>query len=114
MTKPGPVLVSVEEAAEMLRVSRATFYKLLNSGAVRAVKNGRRTLIPMQALRDYAESLSSYAPASGDRSPAPELVAFVQALARAAEARDWNEARRQVDAICQELEAASELVRLPR
>jgi len=63
MTQLEPVLVSVNEAAAALRLSRATFYKLLNSGAVRAVKSGKRTLVSTKALREYAETLSAYEPA---------------------------------------------------
>lgn len=57
---PEPILVSVNGAAAMLGISRPTIYKLLNSGALRAVKSGGRTLIPTQALRDYAGSLAPY------------------------------------------------------
>jgi excisionase family DNA binding protein len=62
--QPEPILVSVIEAAKRLSLSRPTIYKLLNSGALHAVKSGGRTLIPMQALRDYAASLVSYVPAA--------------------------------------------------
>lgn len=57
-----PILVSVPEAARMLSVCRATFYKLLETGDVRAVKHGRRTLIPVTALRAYAASLPEMQP----------------------------------------------------
>jgi excisionase family DNA binding protein len=57
-----PILVSVNSAAAMLGISRPTIYKLLNAGALRAVKSGGRTLIPMQALREYAASLPAYVP----------------------------------------------------
>jgi excisionase family DNA binding protein len=47
--QPDPILVSVQNAAAMLSSSRPTIYKLLNSGALPAVRNGGRTLIPMEA-----------------------------------------------------------------
>jgi prophage regulatory protein len=62
--QPEPILVSVNNAAAMLGISRQTIYKLLNAGALRAVKGGGRTLIPTQALREYAESLAVYVPAA--------------------------------------------------
>ncbi len=51
------ILLSVEEAAASLRVSRATLYNLLHSGAFSAVKVGRRTLISREALQAYVASL---------------------------------------------------------
>jgi excisionase family DNA binding protein len=54
------ILVSVEEAARMLSVCRATLYKLLASGDVQAVRIGRRTLIPVEALKIFAASLPGY------------------------------------------------------
>ncbi len=47
----------------MLGVSRATIYKLLNSGSIRAVKLGNRTLVSAQALREFSETLPAYKPA---------------------------------------------------
>ncbi|MBW6523282.1 AlpA family phage regulatory protein [Sphingomonas sp. RHCKR47] len=79
--QPNPILVSVDTAATMLGMSRPTVYKLLNSGALHAVKSGGRTLIPTQALRDYAETLSSYVPAAQNgrkvKRVAPALAAPV-------------------------------------
>lgn len=41
----------------MISCSRPTLYKLIREGRIRAVKNGKRTLIPAQSLKDFAESL---------------------------------------------------------
>jgi prophage regulatory protein len=74
--QPEPILVSVNNAAAMLGLSRPTIYNLLNAGALHAVKSGGRTLIPTQALRDYAESLEAYAPAAqGGEKVDPSLAA---------------------------------------
>jgi prophage regulatory protein len=62
--EPEPILVSINTAAAMLGTSRSTIYALLNSGSLRAVKSGGRTLIPTQALREYAGSLAPYVPAA--------------------------------------------------
>ena len=56
------ILLSVNDAAAALGTSRPTLYKMLNSGALRAVRMGGRTMIPAQALRDYAASLAAYVP----------------------------------------------------
>jgi excisionase family DNA binding protein len=60
--KHEPILVSVEDGAQMLGLCRATFYKLLNGGQVKAVKHGRRTLVPVAALKSYAASLPEMPP----------------------------------------------------
>ena len=62
---PEPILVSVEDGANMLGLCRATFYKLLNTGKVRAVKHARRTLVPVEALKSYAASLPAMAVSAG-------------------------------------------------
>lgn len=55
-----PLLLSVNDAATMLGMSRPTLYKLLSSGALRAVKSGGRTMIPTQALREYVDALPPF------------------------------------------------------
>jgi excisionase family DNA binding protein len=62
MGQAEPILVSVADGARMLSLCRATFYKLLNTGEVRAVKHGRRTLIPVDELRKYALTLPDMQP----------------------------------------------------
>ena len=44
------LLVSVEEAAHLLRVNRSTVYNLLGCGELPSVKVGRRRLIARQSL----------------------------------------------------------------
>jgi excisionase family DNA binding protein len=56
------LLVSVNEASEMLSISRVTFYKLINAGAVETVKSGHRTLVPVDALKAYVATLRGTAP----------------------------------------------------
>lgn len=55
----APVLYSVEEAAEALRLSRSVIYELIRSGRLRTVKQGRRRLVPVHALDEYVMSLGS-------------------------------------------------------
>lgn len=52
-----PVLYSVDEAAEALRLSRSVIYELIRSGRLRTVKQGRRRLVPVHALEEYVASL---------------------------------------------------------
>jgi excisionase family DNA binding protein len=47
--------VSVGEAAEFLRLSRATVYLLMDRGQLRYAKFGKSRRIPRKALMDYAQ-----------------------------------------------------------
>jgi len=53
--------LTVDEAAERLRVSRWTLYNLIRSNQLRTVKIGRRRLIPVAALADYLAELTEVA-----------------------------------------------------
>jgi excisionase family DNA binding protein len=46
-------ILSVEEACEALRVGYNAMYELLNSGKVKAFKNGRVWRIPKVSLQEY-------------------------------------------------------------
>ena len=45
-----PIAMSPRDAANSLGVSRSTLYRLIESGQLRTVKIGRRTLIPFTCL----------------------------------------------------------------
>jgi len=51
------MLYRVEDAAELLGVSRATLYELLRVGVVESVAIGRSRRIPRQALEAYVMRL---------------------------------------------------------
>jgi excisionase family DNA binding protein len=53
MFEQYPDILSVEEACEALRVGYNAMYELLNSGKVRAFKNGRVWRIPKVSLQEY-------------------------------------------------------------
>lgn len=47
------LLLSVEEAADSLGISRAAMYQILGRGEVASVKLGRSRRIPVDALRRF-------------------------------------------------------------
>ncbi|XRQ08891.1 helix-turn-helix domain-containing protein [Actinomadura welshii] len=51
------LVLTVDEAAERLRVSRWTLYNLIRSNQLRTVKIGRRRLVPANALAEYLDQL---------------------------------------------------------
>ncbi|MBO0811422.1 MAG: helix-turn-helix domain-containing protein [Microlunatus sp.] len=56
-----PVLYSVPEAAEALRLGKTEIYELIRSRRLRTVKIGRRRLVPVDALGEYVASLDGAA-----------------------------------------------------
>jgi len=50
------LLVSPQEAAEMLSVDRSTLYPLLMSGEIPSIKIGRSRRIPVSALEQWIEN----------------------------------------------------------
>ncbi|MCF8606791.1 helix-turn-helix domain-containing protein [Gordonia sp. HY442] len=53
-----------EEAAEKIRVSRATLFGLIKEGRIRSVKIGRRRFVTDAALNEYVERLEADAGAA--------------------------------------------------
>lgn len=53
MFEQYPDILSVEEACEALRVGYNAMYELLNSGKVKAYKNGRVWRIPRLSIQTY-------------------------------------------------------------
>jgi excisionase family DNA binding protein len=51
------LLMSPEEAAELLRVGRSTVYDLMRSRQLVSIKIGRRRLIPAGAVTAYIDNL---------------------------------------------------------
>jgi excisionase family DNA binding protein len=45
-----PDVLTVEEAGEILRLSRCSAYQAVNRGELPAIRIGRRLLVPRQAL----------------------------------------------------------------
>ena len=58
MFEEYPDILTVEEACEALRVGYNAMYELLNSGKLKAYKNGRIWRIPKDAIKKYIMELS--------------------------------------------------------
>lgn len=55
------MLLTIDEAAGSLRVSRWSVYNLIRSGQLRTIRIGRRRLVPMNALTECLERLKEMA-----------------------------------------------------
>jgi excisionase family DNA binding protein len=64
---PGmvPQLLSVADVVRRLCISRATFYRLVAAGRLRAVRQGRRTFVVAADLAAYVRGLQQEAPTHG-------------------------------------------------
>jgi len=57
--KPPVLLLTVEEAAESLRLSRTAIFALIKSGELDSVQIGHRRRISLSALTAYVAALST-------------------------------------------------------
>ena len=55
MFEEYPDILSASEALEALRVGENSLYRFLNSGKLKAYKNGRNWLIPKEAMRQFVK-----------------------------------------------------------
>jgi excisionase family DNA binding protein len=54
-------VLTIDEAADRLRVSRWTVYNLIRAGRLRSVKIGRRRLVPAAAITECLDQLMEVA-----------------------------------------------------
>ena len=57
-----PLAYSIAEACSVAHAGRTALYEAIRSGALRAVKRGRRTIVLAEDLRRYLESLPPVVP----------------------------------------------------
>jgi excisionase family DNA binding protein len=55
--RPAGLLLTVEEAAERLRLGRTLVYRLISSGELESVTVGRLRRVPADCLAEYVASL---------------------------------------------------------
>lgn len=53
-------LLNIPEACEKLRVGRTRLYQILNSGQIKAVRIGKKTLIPSASIEDFINRLQPF------------------------------------------------------
>ena len=66
-----PAFLSVTETCQRLSISRSFFYLLAKRGNLRAVKLGRRTLVPLSELERLVPGTPDVRPVQVDISDAP-------------------------------------------
>ena len=52
-----PILCSVPQGCQMIGIGTQGMYELIGAGLVKAVKRGTRTLLVVESLKAYADSL---------------------------------------------------------
>ena len=62
-----PLLLTPEEAAQVLRIGRTTIYALMRSGELRPVHVGRSCRLPRAELERYVNCLEAAPPPSARR-----------------------------------------------
>lgn len=62
MSGIDPIFVSVKQAADALGLTPWSVYKLLDKQAIESQYHGRRRLVVVKSLRDYAAGLPTSPP----------------------------------------------------
>ena len=51
-----PLAVDIREACRLIGCGRSKFYQIVNENGIAIIKLGRRSLVPVSALRAFVES----------------------------------------------------------
>ena len=60
MASVAPIFVSVKEAAQILGLTTWSVYQLLDQQAIKSQYHGRRRLVRVDSLTEYADNLPTY------------------------------------------------------
>jgi excisionase family DNA binding protein len=52
-----PLLLTVNQAAQLLGIGRSTLYELIDTGDIRSVKVGASRRVPLKAVHEYIDGL---------------------------------------------------------
>lgn len=66
MDQVNPIFVSVREAARILGLSTWSVYQKLDSQQIASRYDGRKRLVVLESLREYAAALPEVAPAKDE------------------------------------------------
>ena len=92
-----PLLLTVNQAAELLGMGRSTIYELIDSGELKSVKRGASRRVPLKAVHDYIEHLLSQQNDDSNRTPTAEFVSPDRPHLRTIHESYRRTARRTVD-----------------
>ncbi len=67
-----PILLTVREVAEYLRVHQRTAYRLITGGSIKAIKIGSQWRVPEQSLMDFLETGWKAAAEAEKKKPAAD------------------------------------------
>ena len=74
-TAPRTALLSINDVAGYLRVTRATVYKLVAAGELQAVRVGKRKAVPAGRSRRLPRAWGAGAESMNDKAAPPEPLA---------------------------------------
>ena len=55
-----PELLTIPEFCQAVNLGKTSVYKLINDGRIRAVKLGKKTLLPKSEVADFIDGLPKY------------------------------------------------------
>lgn len=64
MTEITPIFISVKETAKLLSLTTWSVYQLLNAGEIVSQYQGKRRLVRLDSVHEYADNLPTSKPVS--------------------------------------------------